>query len=156
MDINDILTDTTNAQKYWARRDDQLLKDREILQLTKPTAKTDKIQWVSNEPKVFYDTAVALISSYPPRFRLPLTINYTPEEKDKMNKAERFLLGILRSLDHRQLSRGQIYWLREWLTGCFLVGMLFSQWLEKMITGLTLSPTALTLSLFILNGIVMG
>mgnify|MGYP001587755848 CR=1 FL=1 len=41
---------------------------------------------------------------------MPLSINFTPEEKTKMNKAERFVLGIYRSLDARQT---QNYWLRD-------------------------------------------
>ena len=109
----DILAEATELETYWKYRNEQMLKDRDILNLVKPTPTTDVIKWVSNEPKVFYDTAKALISSYPARFRMPLSINFTPEEKDKMNKAERFILGIFRSLDRRQLSRGQAYWLRD-------------------------------------------
>ena len=108
-----ISEETKTLEEYWQARDRQILADREILRLVKPVKKTDEIKWVSNEPKVFYETSVALISSYPPRFRLPLTINYTPEEKEKMNKAERFVLGIFRSLDAKQMMRGQSYWLRE-------------------------------------------
>ena len=83
----DIEGETTQLEEYWDLRNQQMEMDRVILRLTKPEPTTDKIDWVSNEPKVFYDTSCALISSYPPRFRLPLSINYTPEEKQKMNKA---------------------------------------------------------------------
>ncbi len=100
-------------QDYWQARDTQIRADRALVNLQKPVQTSDQIKWISNEPKVFYDTAIALVSSYPPRFRLPLTMNFTPEEKDKMNKAERFLLGIFRSLDARQMARGQVFWLRE-------------------------------------------
>ena len=112
MDVK-IEEETTNLVNYWQARDKQLLKDRAIIRLDRLPPKTDEIKWVSNEPKVFYDTSVALISLYPPRFRHPLTINYEPEEKIKMDKAERLDIGILRNLDYRQLRRGQSYWLRE-------------------------------------------
>ena len=59
----------------WKLRDGQFLRDRAILRLAKPRKTTDSIKLVSNEPKVFYDTAMALVSSFPPRFRLPLSIN---------------------------------------------------------------------------------
>lgn len=122
---DEVLREAKSLRDYWKPRNERALADREIINLVKPPARSDKIQWVSNEPKVFYDTATSLISSYPPRFRMPLTVNFLPEEKDKMNKAERFLLGIFRSLDARQMSRGQNYWLRElawWtLSGWFCV-----------------------------------
>lgn len=109
----DLDSEVKNLKDYWRQRNDQLQADRDIINLLKPPPTTDKIDWVSNEPKVFYDTANALISAYPPRFRLPLTINYTAEEKNKISKAERLVLGIWRSLDNRQYARGQSYWLRE-------------------------------------------
>ena len=111
---NDIETEAEKLTQYWKLRDMQLLADRDIVNLIKPQADTtDKVRWRTNEPKVFYDTATALLSSYQPRFRLPLSINFTDEEKQKMNKAERLLLGIFRQLDRRQIDRGQGYWLRE-------------------------------------------
>lgn len=105
-----IETETQQLQEYWQTRNTQMLLDRDILNLVKPIKKLGEIKWITNEPKVFYETATSLISSYPPRFRLPLTIDFTPEEKDKMNKAERFILGIYRSLDERQRQNS---WLRE-------------------------------------------
>src|SRR3990167_3767493 len=54
-----------------------------------------------------------MCSAFPPRFRLPLSINYDDIERDKLNKAERFLIGIFRYLDKRQTSRGGCYWLRD-------------------------------------------
>lgn len=113
MDIN-ILKETKDLKEYWQPRNTQMQEDRDIVNLIKPPKTTDKpLNWISNEPKVFYDTAIALVSAYPPRFRLPLTINSGSEEKTKMNKAERFLLGIWRQLDRRQMDRGMSYWLRE-------------------------------------------
>lgn len=109
----DIISETTELERYWKPRNDQMLLDREMIHLVKPVERLGQPKWVSNEPKIFYDTSVALVSSYPPRFRHPLTINFKPEEKEKMNKAERFTLGIFRSLDRRQFDRGQTYWLRE-------------------------------------------
>lgn len=109
----DLSKETRTLEDFWKPRNDQMLLDRERLRLTKPPITSDALRWISNEPKVFYDTAVALVSSYPARFRLPLSINFTPEEKEKMNKAERFILGIFRNLDSRQMNRGQSYWMRE-------------------------------------------
>ena len=109
----DILKETDERESYWRDRNDQIDEDRKLISLIHPTSKSDEKRMVSNEPKVFYDTAVALLSSYPPRFRLPLTINHEPEERDKINKAERFIAGVFRGLDRRQLARGQAYWMRE-------------------------------------------
>ena len=109
----DVLAETERIKRNWRLRDAQMLLDRDMLNLVKPIPKTDKVQWVSNEPKVLYETACALVSSYPPRFRIPLSINFTQEEKKKINKAERLVLGIFRNLDRRQMNRGQNYWLRE-------------------------------------------
>ncbi len=109
----DLDAEVKYLKDYWKDRNTQLQADRDQINLAKPVAVSNKVQWVSNEPKVFYDTATALVSSYPPRFRLPLTINYNAEEKEKISKAERLVLGIWRSLDNRQYARGQSYWLRE-------------------------------------------
>lgn len=129
--VLDIESETQKLTKYWAVRDTQLLADRDIINLIKPEAdKTDKVRWRTNEPKVFYDTAVALLSSYQPRYRLPLTINFSPEEKEKMNKTERFILGIFRQLDRRQIDRGQNYWLRElayWILSGWYAGFVVVQ-----------------------------
>ena len=109
----DVVEEAQELKQYWQERDVRILQDREVLNLTKPIVKEGKIDWVLNDPKTLYETAVALLSSYSPRFRLPLTINYTTEQKEKISKAERFLLGILRYLDNKQYARGQSYWLRE-------------------------------------------
>ncbi len=109
----DLDAEVKYLKDYWRDRNTQLQADRDQINLTKPVAVANKVQWVSNEPKVFYDTATALVSSYPPRFRLPLTINYDADEKERISKAERLVLGIWRSLDNRQYARGQSYWLRE-------------------------------------------
>ncbi len=111
----DIGGDLQRLETTWALRNKQLLADRDIINLVQQEKSTsDRIRWISNEPKVFYDTAKALISSYPPRFRMPLSINFKPEEKTKMNKSERFALGIMRNLDKRAQDRGVGGgWLRE-------------------------------------------
>lgn len=109
----DVIAESKYLKDYWKSRNDQILEDRNTVNLVKEVRTRDKLNWISNEPKVFYDTAVALVSAYPPRFRLPLTTNPDSEEKEKMSKAERFLLGIWRQLDRRQLDRGMSYWLKE-------------------------------------------
>src|SRR3990167_2089738 len=96
----DLDSEVENLKDYWRERNDQILEDRYAIHLLKTKETTNQLRWISNEPKVFYDTATALVSSYPPRFRLPLTINYTPEEKNNISKAERLVLGIWRSLDN--------------------------------------------------------
>jgi len=102
---------TTDLEGYWKSRDAQIIKDREIINLVKPPQTSDKLKWMDNEPKAFFDTSRALISLYPPRFRLPLTINYNPEEKQKMNKAERLNIGIFRLLNRKVTDRGGVNWL---------------------------------------------
>ena len=108
---NLIETDATNLERYWTLRNTQVQEDLDIINLIKPIEKTDEKNWVDNEPKVFFDTSRSLLSIYPPRFRLPLSINFSPEEKDKMNKAERFLIGIYRSLDNKCADKGECMWL---------------------------------------------
>lgn len=111
--LQDVLSDAKALEDYWRSRDTQIKIDRDWINLVKPVETSDKIRWTSNEPKVFFETAKALLSSYQPRFRVPLTINYTPDEKQRINKTERFLMGIFRALDHSQMSRGRNYWLRD-------------------------------------------
>src|SRR3990167_6557825 len=121
----DILQETEQDERYWKDRNAQIDEDRRMIALLYPPAQSDKNNLISNEPKVFYDTAVALVSSFPPRFRMPLSINYEAEEKEKIAKSERFLTGIFRQLDRRQLARGQCYWLRDFaywiMSGWFAV-----------------------------------
>ncbi len=108
-----ILTDTTNLTNFWNLRNRQMLADIDIINLVKPKKTSDAIKWTSNEPKVFFDTARALISLNQPRFRLPIPMEYTPEEKGKMNKAERLAIGIWRTLDQRTGEMGGASWLYE-------------------------------------------
>ncbi len=109
----DVIKETKALKEYWQPRNARMQEDRDIVNLVKESRTGDKLNWISNEPKVFYDTSIALVSAYPPRFRLPLTVDAGAEEKTKMNKTERFLLGIWRQLDRRQMDRGMSYWLRE-------------------------------------------
>lgn len=109
--LNIIETDATNLTGYWKTRDDIIRNDKDIINLVQGIQTTAQIKWMSNEPKVFFDTSRALISSYPPNFRLPMTINYSAEEKERMNKTERLLIGIYRSLDRRTSDLGGASWL---------------------------------------------
>ena len=109
--LSEIEKDVTTLTGYWRMRDLQIEQDKNVINLLKPTPTSDEIKWVSNEPKVFFDTARALVSSNPPRFRLPMSIDYTPEEEKKMNKAERLAIGIFRSLNRRTADQGGVDWL---------------------------------------------
>ncbi len=109
----DVEGETKKLEDYWRERNTQIQFDRALINLVKPIKKQDQMQWVSNEPKVFYDTTCALISGNTPRFRLPLTINFEADEKMRMNKAERFLIGVWRMLDERQYRRGETFWLHD-------------------------------------------
>lgn len=111
--VDEILTEDADLRKYWKVRDMQILDDRSMVNLVKAPVKEGEKNWISNEPKTFFDTAKSLVSSYPPRFRMPLSINYDPEEKQKMSKTERFALAIYRQITDRQLSIGESYWLRD-------------------------------------------
>jgi hypothetical protein len=113
IDLGMINEETKNLTMFWHARNVQMEVDREYTKLVKPRATTDNLKWISNEPKVFFETAVALISSYPPRFRIPLATNFDAEERDRISKAERFVQGIFRSLDDRQYKLGRAFWLRE-------------------------------------------
>ena len=111
MDLAKIEEDVNNLMGYWRLRDMQIEQDKNIINLIKTPVTSDKINWYSNEPKVFFDTARALVASNPPKFRLPMSIDFTPEEKKKMNKAERLAIGIYRSLDRRVSDQGGVSWI---------------------------------------------
>lgn len=111
--IIDVLKDTTELETYWNARNAQFVEDREMINLVKPIPKKGVVQWVLNDPKTLYDTCTALMSAYMPQIRLPLTINYTDEEKTKMNKVERFVIGLIRKYEHQTRQRGGSSWLRD-------------------------------------------
>ena len=133
----DVLARGRALSDYWRERDNQMIADRDRIYLVKDPVKTDRIKWYSNDPQVYYETACGLLSSQPLRFRLPLTINNTPEEKQRMNKAERFIIGIFRYLDRLQMSKGQSYWSREFiywlLSGWYAVFVNVSQAKDKSV-----------------------
>lgn len=115
-----VATDTERLRTYWNLRNTILQQDRDIINLVKPKQKTDEKVWMTNAPKVFFDTARSLVSLYPPKFKLPIPMNYSPEQKDKMNKAERLCIGIYRSLENRVADSGGTSWLYElayWVLG---------------------------------------
>uniref|UniRef100_A0A6M3K6S8 Portal protein n=2 Tax=viral metagenome TaxID=1070528 RepID=A0A6M3K6S8_9ZZZZ len=101
----------TALQGYWNFRDKYLLEDRDIINLEKPEKKLDVSNWITNEPKVFFDLARAMLSINKPKFRLPIIMDAAPDEKSRMNKAERLCIGIMRSLDDDVAERGGISWL---------------------------------------------
>ena len=116
----DVEAEASQLEKYWNTRNQQLLADRAVLALTKPAAKKNITRWVMNDPKVMFDTTVALLSTYPPRFRLPLSRNFNSEERERMAKVERFLTGLLHLLEGRYFATGRVSFLRElayWVCG---------------------------------------
>jgi hypothetical protein len=116
--------ETYDLERYWQRRNAQIMIDRNIINLIKPEAKSDQSNWITNEPKVFFDTARSLISINEPRFRLPIPMNFSPEQKQKMNKAERLCIGIWRTLNQRQIDRGGVSWL--WDLAYYVLGGWYS------------------------------
>jgi len=116
-----ILTDSTRLHDFWSLRDARMLLDRDIINLVPKQKQTTGMKiWQTAEPKVFFDTARSLVSLNNPRFKLPITIGYSPEEEDRMNKAERLCIGIYRSLDSRVADTGGNNWLYDlayWLLG---------------------------------------
>jgi hypothetical protein len=109
--LAEIDSEVSRLTTYWANRDKNMLMDRAIINLEKPEEKQDESTWTSNEPKVFFDLSRSLLSINPPRFKLPITINYDPEEKDRMNKAERLCIGVYRSMNDRHCEMGGVDWL---------------------------------------------
>ncbi len=110
-----IKTDVTSVLRpRWNLRDGQFTTDRNIINLVMPgSADKAKPLWISNEPKVFFDTARALVSINQPRFRLPIPIEYEPGQKKAMNKTERLCIGIFRLLDNRVAEMGGTSWLSD-------------------------------------------
>ena len=102
----------TKLQTFWQARDAQMKLERSVISLTEPPKIQGFVQIILNDPKVVFATSVALLSGFEPIVRLPLSTQ-SPEEKDKMNKAERFLIGVLRELDRKQISLGKDRLLRE-------------------------------------------
>ena len=123
--LTEINTHLQKLTTYWAERNKILLTDREIINLVRSDIeggeKKDNKTWIVNEPKVFFDTSRTLLSLNDPRFKLPITINYEPAEKDKMNKAERLCIGIYRSMNDRHCNLGGTDWLWD-LTYWILLG----------------------------------
>ena len=104
----------TNLENMWRGRNSVIEEERRILRLeSSVTRKKGFDEIILNEPKVLYETGVALLSSFPPRFRLPIKHDATDDERKKMNKAERFLVGIYRELNRHQVEMGKENWLRE-------------------------------------------
>jgi hypothetical protein len=61
---------------------------------------------------LLWDTSISLLSGNEPKFRIPISVQ-DAEQKAKMNKAERFLTGVLREQNTRQLRLGREQWIRE-------------------------------------------
>ena len=110
---SDFVGEAQALQTYWSQRNTQMVLERSVVALDKPVAKKGNFNWTINAPKTLYDTTVALLSAVTPRIQLPLTINFTEEEREKISKAERFLLGIFRALEDRHYNAGRGSWLRE-------------------------------------------
>ncbi|MDD4985740.1 MAG: hypothetical protein PHQ43_08130 [Dehalococcoidales bacterium] len=127
-----IETDTQELTTFWANRNSQMLEDRKVVHLIKnEKEKTDKTRWWTNEPKVFFDTARAMVSLTPPKFRLPIPINFSPEEKQKMNKAERLCLGIWRQLNRKAGRMGNTSWLYDFAYWILLGHYAYYSGIEK-------------------------
>ena len=101
----------TALQNYWKLRDNFLLLDRAVINLERPEKMQDVSNWITNEPRVFFDLARSMLSINPPNFRLPIMMDAQPEEKQRMNKAERLCIGIMRSLNDQVGEKGGINWL---------------------------------------------
>jgi len=133
---DDVSRQATRLKESWGKRNDQILRDRDLLNLRKPKAVKGRSNMVSNEPKVFFDTATALISSYPPRYRLPIPMAHDEAEQTKMNKAERLIVAIFRCLNENMLDTGDpnAYWLRA-IARQMLSGWYSFMWRWEMIDG---------------------
>ncbi len=114
----------TELERFWQNRNTQFAIDRTYINLIHRRADTTKIKYITyNDPKIVFDTCVSIMSSTFPRFRIPVTeTDFSHGEKNKMNKAERFILGVFRYLDYINMRRGRNYWFRE-MTYWLLTGM---------------------------------
>lgn len=109
-----IIADATRLHDFWDRRDAIMQSDRNRIHLKKPERQTtDMKYWQTNEPKTFFDVSRSMLSLNQPRFKLPMPMGFTPEQKDKMNKAERLAIGIFRSLNNRVADSGGVSWLYD-------------------------------------------
>lgn len=113
MELKELTGKIDTLQQFWSARDSKMLNTRQFLLLDQPKkVKKGFINIHLNEGRVFFNLAVSLLSGYDPRFRLPLSTR-TEEEKVKTSKAERFLTGVMRQNDRRQMMLGQDKWLRQ-------------------------------------------
>jgi len=108
---NLVTTAKTELTTYWSMRDNTLRADRDIINLTRAEKKEGQSNWITNEPKVFFDLSRSLVSINPPQYRLPIVMDAEAGEKDRMNKAERLCIGIMRNLNEQVVDKGGINWL---------------------------------------------
>ena len=113
IDAQKLLTRITELQNFWKARDDKVLDEREFLNLPQPKVpKKGFVSIVSNEARTFFNTSVALISMFPPKFKLPGMVS-TESEKAQKNKLERFAAGVYHEVDSGQMDLGKDAWIRE-------------------------------------------
>lgn len=104
----------SSLKTYWGPRDTMMKKDRSLIALTEPPKVPGFTRVTLNRPKVLWDTSVSLLSSFEPIMRLPWeSPTQEEDERARLNKAERFLIGMMRELDKHQFDEGKDSWLWE-------------------------------------------
>lgn len=113
-ELDRIIAIETSLRTYWGPRDTMMKKDRALIALTEPPKVPNFTRVTLNKPKVLWDTSVSLLSSFDPTMRLPwMSPKQDDDEREKLNKAERFLIGMMRELDRHQFDEGKDSWLWE-------------------------------------------
>ena len=92
-------------KQSWNARDEMMAKDRQLLMMQYKKRVIPFELVLSNDIAVQHAFSIAILGGKPPIFRLPITLQ-DQEERDKMNRSERFITGVWREADKNHRSAG--------------------------------------------------
>lgn len=103
------------AKKFWKPRNQTWAQDRAMLQQVYKNRVKGFETVMSNEPRTQYDLAVAILAGKEPLWTLPSKTQDDPQERERMNKVERFARGVMEEADKRWRQKGHDSWLWEYI-----------------------------------------
>lgn len=105
------------ARDLWRGRNEQVVGDRAMYNMTYRQVPRGQELYLSNEAMSLVNKCAEILSAKWPVIRMPITTQQEPERR-RMNDAERFLDGVLREVSIRYRRRGRNAWLYDlsWYT----------------------------------------